>query len=193
MSDMGHFSSIISHLLARSTSSDPPCTPLHEATQATLGSPAKPTPSKLHRFLQHAKDQLGVKNAKMYEAILNIKGYGPDILHLVNDKALIEAGLPHGDAICIKAGSQAWWKSADAKRKRSDTDEDDGASGSRTPPNKKVWYERVYKDGTGGNTFWGPVLVAGSSWHADYDLHYFCPARREIGSYPSRVLCHRGR
>jgi hypothetical protein len=36
---------------------------------------------------------------KSYDALLLLKGYGPDILHLVNVEDLAEIGVSPGDAI----------------------------------------------------------------------------------------------
>jgi hypothetical protein len=42
-------------------------------------------------------------------------GFGPDILHLVNDAVLKDVGFTPGDIIHLKQNSQQWWNSADAK------------------------------------------------------------------------------
>jgi hypothetical protein len=155
---------------------------VHIAAQVPIESPPKPTPSKLSRFLQHAESNLGIANATVYEAALERKGYGPDILHLVKDEALAEAGLPPGDVIRMKAGCVAWWSSSDVKRKRDASPDDDRRP--PTPPNKKVCYEKRYKDGSGGTTFWGPVLKPGVQWNAEWDMYYYCGVRRDMVPVP---------
>ena len=179
-SDLGHLSTIITALLGNRAAPEPPKTPDQKAAPVPIQSPAMPTPSKLARFLQHAEKNLGVTNATIYEAALERKGYGPDILHLVKDESLIETGLPPGDVIRMKAGCIAWWSSADAKRKHEPEATATDDRHNHTPPNKKIRYERRYKDGTGANTFWGPVLEpddSNSEMPADSDLFFFCSAR----------------
>jgi hypothetical protein len=47
-------------------------------------------------------------------------GYGPDILHLVNNGALKDIGVTPGDIIRLKQNSLLWWNSTSAKRKCDD-------------------------------------------------------------------------
>lgn len=89
-------------------------------------SSPRPTPTKLPRFLKYAEEQLGVDLATSYEFQMKTNGYGPDILHLVDDSKLVGIGLSQGDAIRLKRGAPAWYRSADAKRPRMSSDE--GAS-----------------------------------------------------------------
>lgn len=99
---------------------DVPTTPPHLITELPE-SPVYPTPTKLSRFLKHANDHLGVELATSYEFQMKRHGYGPDILHLVDDAKLVEIGIPDGDAIRLKRGAPVWYGSADAKRKRLDS------------------------------------------------------------------------
>jgi len=180
-SELGHLSAIVSNILGlHQDRSAAPTTPPKKAPDPP--SPAKPTPTKLARFLRYAQDNLGVNNATLYEIPLRQKGYGPDILHLVPDESLAETGLPHGDVIRLKAGCAAWFTSADAKRKRTEEDKTDDRP--RTPPNKKVRYEKRFKDGSGAHTFWGPYLEPGDMFHPEWEIYYYCEARREYFPIP---------
>jgi hypothetical protein len=153
---------------------------------AVVQSPAKPSPSKLLRFLHHAESHLGVANATDYEAALQDKGYRPDIMHLVKDEVLMEVGLSHGDAIRVKAGSIAWWNGPDAKRKHDDT-EVTRAHEPDTPPNKKVRYERRYHNG-GESTFFGPTLVPGNQRSMKFKLFFKCPVRDMMVPVPKGFM-----
>ncbi|KAF8075920.1 hypothetical protein FPV67DRAFT_1407298 [Lyophyllum atratum] len=51
------------------------------------------TPSKLSHFLKYAESNLGVRDATAYEEPFQTQSYGPDILHLVDDKSLLDMGL----------------------------------------------------------------------------------------------------
>ncbi|KAJ7924546.1 hypothetical protein B0H13DRAFT_1578339, partial [Mycena leptocephala] len=119
-----------------------------------LQSPPLLTPSKLQHFLEHAQQKLGVKDALQYENALEAEGYGPDILHLVDDSDLIKAGLRAGDVIRLKAGAQKWWTGPNAKRKRdAETDDHDTQD-----TNKKVSFE--YRSPGGGMMcYYGPRMT----------------------------------
>ena len=164
-SDIAHLSNIISLISGRSLVPPTPATPTRNNPETPILTPAKPTPSKLRRFLQHAEQNLGIPNASIYEPVLQNKAFGPDILHLVADSALTELGILPGDAIRLKAGSVTWWNSSDAKRKRQEEKEESDA-------NKKVRYERRYGDG-GAWTFCGPPLVPGDQVLPNGDSFYF--------------------
>jgi hypothetical protein len=66
-------------------------------------------------------------------------GFGPDILHLVEDSVLRDVGFMPGDVIRLKQNSQQWWNSTDAKRKRVSHAPSPVQS---TPPNKRVTFEK---------------------------------------------------
>lgn len=121
-SDLGHLATIITALVGRNTVDQPliPSTPKHDRRIATANSPVVPTPSKLPRYLDHASKQLRVTAALDFESPMRRNGYGPDILHLLVDEALVELGMTKGDALRLKAGAQDWWKGPTAKRKRED-------------------------------------------------------------------------
>ena len=106
----------------------------------TTHLPTQHTPSKLLQFLEYAELHLNVKNAHLYEESLWMLGFGPDILHLVDDDALTNIRLTPGDVIHLKQNSQQWWNSADAKCKR--TQADQPPSVPTTPPNKRVAFKK---------------------------------------------------
>jgi hypothetical protein len=101
-------------------------------------------------------------------------GYGPDIMHLLEDQALVDCGMTKGDALRIKAGAVSWWNGPDAKRKR--VEEETGMAGpSRprdngptTPPNEKVSFERRFK-GDGATRFWGPRITPAKGVQSEAD------------------------
>ncbi|KAJ7888204.1 hypothetical protein B0H13DRAFT_2342055 [Mycena leptocephala] len=153
-----------------------PATPksTHHDTADVIPSPAIPSPTKLTRFLLHAELKLGIKNALQYESAMSRNGLGPDILHMVDGRALMDCGINKGDVLRMKAGAPSWWNGPDAKRKRVDSvaPANSQASGSNsagsaqidslaTPPSKKVAFERRYGDG-GASRFWGPRITAGA-------------------------------
>jgi hypothetical protein len=163
-----------------------PSTPkgTHLEPPNAIASPTFPSPTKLPRFLEHAEKNLGIPTARTFEASMRENGYGPDIMHLLEDQALVDCGLTKGDALRIKAGAVSWWNGPDAKRKRvveetvSVPSELPGSSmagpsqprdnGPTTPPNKKVAFERRFED-DGATRFWGPRItpVKGSQSDAD--------------------------
>ncbi|KAI6025200.1 hypothetical protein BKA83DRAFT_4491946 [Pisolithus microcarpus] len=121
-------------------------------TQAVQGaaenpSPPVPSPSQLSRFLHHAETNLGVHNATQFEESLKLQGIGPDILAEVDDKVLTDAGISIGNIIRLKCGCMAWWNSADAKWKCSNTEVSAHSTDLPTrPPKKRVAYEKRYFD-----------------------------------------------
>jgi hypothetical protein len=165
-------------------SSKPPTTPVDSSTSAPVSvihSPTWNTPSKLTRFLEYAETTLNVKNARLHEESLQMLGFGPDILHLVDDGVLKNVGFTPGDVIRLKQNSQQWWNSADAKRKRTNSSPPPVQS---TPPNKRVTFEKRYRDG-GGYRVYGPKIVEGDfSPDADVDWYFFCKARGTMVPLP---------
>jgi hypothetical protein len=67
------------------------------------------------QFLEFAETTLNVENAHIHEESLQMLGFGPDILHLVDNAVLKDVGFTPGDIIRLKQNSQQWWNSADAK------------------------------------------------------------------------------
>lgn len=108
-------------------------------------------------------------------------GFGPDILHLVEDGVLKDVGFTPGDVIRLKQNSQQWWNSADAKRKRVSHTPSPVQS---TPPNKRVTFEKRYHAG-GSYKLYGPKMIEGDLLpDADFDWYYFCKARDTMVPLP---------
>ena len=165
-----------------------PVTPTHALPeQATALSPAVPTPSKLSRFLNHAETKLGVPEAHKFELALQMKGYGPDILHMVKDSDLGDIGISPGNIIRLKLGASKWWNGPDAKRKHNEVDDDHP---DKTRPIKRVRFEKRFHDG-GGFTFHAPEgsMVPGqASQSNDYDTYYYCEARKDMVPVPTGFI-----
>ncbi|KAJ7502229.1 hypothetical protein B0H11DRAFT_1663061, partial [Mycena galericulata] len=176
-SDLGHLASILTAVMGPRNSAIqpfPPSTPKRKERQEP-SSLVVLTPSKLPRYLEHAANNLGVTSALDFESPMRRNGYGPDILHLVGDKDLMDLGLTKGDSIRLKEGAKSWWNRPDAPRKRThgEMEGNSGSGGtiiphhspardiSATPPFKKVAFERRFDDG-GAERFYGPRIVSGS-------------------------------
>src|SRR5712672_3393210 len=183
--DLAHILQIISSVASMArVPSKPPSTPTRRHASSfvsVIHSPTRNTPSKLSRFLEYAETNLSVENARLYEESLRMQGFGPDILHLVDDAALKDIGFTPGDVIRLKQNSQQWWNSADAKRKRAN---DTPSPVQSTPPNKRVAFEKRYSDG-GSYRLYGPRIVEEHfSPGADVDWFYFCRAREAMVPLP---------
>lgn len=183
--DLAHLSHIISSVASIAHApSQPPRTPTRprKSSSASIPSPTRNTPSKLSRFLEYAETHLRVENARLHEEDLRMLGFGPDILHLVDDSVLKDVGFTPGDVIRLKQNSQQWWNSADAKRKRANQSPPPVQS---TPPNKRVTFEKRYRNNGGGYRVYGPKIVEGEfSPGADVDWYYFCKARDAMVPLP---------
>ena len=178
-----------------------PVTPSKSRLPYVSISPAINTPSKLSHFLKYAEEKLGVSNATTYEAQLKCEGYGPDILHLVNDKSLTSLGFAAGDVLHLKAGCVTWWKGPDAKHKFSESDDPfqsrptgGGSAITCTPLNKKVCFEKKFAEG-GSHTFFGPHMIecdpdgpepADKTW-------YYCEARQGMFPIPKGFMALGGK
>ncbi len=99
-------SSVVSSIVMVHTPLKPPSTPPHPVPVITTHLPTQHTPSKLLQFLEYAELHLNVKNACLHEESLWMLGFGPDILHFVDDNALTNIGLIPGDVIHLKQNSQ---------------------------------------------------------------------------------------
>jgi hypothetical protein len=206
-SDLAHVASIVQGLVAivqPPASRVVPSTPEHKPADTALklplfSSPPHNTPSKLSRFLKYAENSLGVQDATGYEDKFRAHGYGPDILHLVDDVALHRIGLSEGDIIRLKQNALRWWnlESESHKRKRQDDDPSGMPSGSvpvqpdaapRTPPNLRVRFEKKYYDG-GHARLYGPRITRGElPPDDDFEWTYFCEARSEFVPLPDGYI-----
>jgi hypothetical protein len=188
-SDLAHMASIVQGLVAmvqpssRPVPSTPENKPAHTTSKSAPPSPLRNTPSKLSRFLKYAEQHLGVQNATGYEDNFRAHGYGPDILHLVEDTALQRIGLSEGDIIRLKQNALRWWNLESESNKRKRPDEDTGGSMPPphrtpcTPPNIKVRFEQRFHDG-GSARLYGPRISPGQPpLDMDFDWTYFCEAR----------------
>ncbi|KAJ7152801.1 hypothetical protein C8R46DRAFT_1042435 [Mycena filopes] len=168
--------------------------PLTQTPPKRVDDRILPTPSKLPRFLEYASENLGIASAPSFESPMRRNGFGPDILHMVDDEELTAMGMRKGDVLRIKAGAQQWWNGSEARKPKRTHDEIDShgpgsASTSKrtrtpappaTPPSQKVAFERRFKEG-GGERFWGPRIVAGEG---EKDIWYRCPVRAEFVPVP---------
>ncbi|KAK6993088.1 hypothetical protein R3P38DRAFT_3288503 [Favolaschia claudopus] len=159
VSDIGHLASMITTIFGAAGGVKPvqPSTPQKSLSTQSLvpnvvNSPPVPTPSKLSRYLEHAETKLGVSNARMFETDLRENGYGPDILHLVDNKDLEGLGISKGNVIRLKAGAP---KSESAGNSGTGIGQD-----VTVTPSKRVAYEVRYKDG-GSSRLFGPRLSPG--------------------------------
>ncbi len=101
-------------------------------------------------------------------------GYGPDILHLVNDGDLKDIGIKPGDVICLKQHSLQWLNSSASKCKQGDHT----PFTLSMPPNKRVHFEKRFHDG-GSARLYGPCIVEAEGdvpEDLSFDWFYFCNA-----------------
>ena len=148
------------------------------------------TPSKLERFLR-AAERNGIPGVVSFCSVLSEKGYGPDIMHLVNISELADIGMPPGDAIRLKEYASKWWmdeRRHAAKRPRNmeavyNTTPPPAipSAADTTPPNKRLRFEKRFNTG-GGMTTYGPGIRSGSCEDEDYtwwvyskDLEMYIP------------------
>ncbi|KAF8159097.1 hypothetical protein K438DRAFT_1942479 [Mycena galopus ATCC 62051] len=223
VSDVGYLANMITALVGAGAVGGPskvlglgaqPSTPNTKAKAPEItDSPVLPTPTKLPRFLEHAEKTLGVSDARSFESVMRRNGYGPDIMHLVDNEALEDIGMSKGDVLRIKGGASKWWNGPDAKRKR----EDGGAAADQlggnysgggqsgghsreqnldllvTPPNKKVAFELRYSGG-GAQRLYGPRLSPGEPNIPEGEMFYRCPVRNAWVPVPAgyRAVIDRG-
>jgi hypothetical protein len=175
-SDLAHIiSSVVSSITMVHTPLKPPSTPPHPMPVVTTPLPTQHTLSKLLRFLEYAELHLNVKNACLHEESLQMLGFGPNILHLVNNNALTNIGLTPGDVIHLKQNSQQWWNSVDAKHKQTQADQPPLVL--TTSPNKRVAFEKQYHNG-GSYHVYGPKMVKVDNFSPEPGTNwfYFCKA-----------------
>ncbi|KAF8064884.1 hypothetical protein FPV67DRAFT_159076 [Lyophyllum atratum] len=195
-SDLAHVASIVQGLVAMA---QPPLrpTPLTPKNKSTSNDPSTPpsirnTPSKLSRFLRYAEANLGVRNATTYEEAFQTQSYGPDILHLVDDKSLLDMGLAQGDVIRLKTNSLRWYNLNSGYQKRKRAIEDQGTPPPpplpRTPENIKIRFEKRYHNG-GTARVYGPRITPGKPrFEQDYDMTFFSEARRQFIPVPDGFM-----
>ncbi|KAF8153331.1 hypothetical protein B0H34DRAFT_861457 [Crassisporium funariophilum] len=143
-------------------------------------SPAKYSPSKLHAFLKHAADKLGVKDAMEYEYLLSNKGFGPNILPHVNDAEIIACGVSAGNVIWLKHGADDWWASPKAKQTRAQSPLAETA-GVNDEFCDSIQFKKRYVDG-GSVSVFGPGMVPGKNcckkefswWYYDRNAKELC-------------------
>ena len=124
-------------------------------------SPPLPSPSDISQYLNHASEKLGVCSAQAFVSPLKWRSYGPNILSQVPDSDLAGLGIPLGDIIRLKNGSEGWWKKQkqvggkgpDANSFNQDQQKDDEEE-------ETVGYEYKYPDG-GGVHYSGPPMIRG--------------------------------
>lgn len=141
----------------------PPPTESAESAQITTNNPlppnpmtlpckpASPTPipslSHLTHFLAYAETHLGVQHVSTYQHALNVQGIGQDILADIDEKILVEVGIPKGDIIHLKKGSIIWWNRPEVKCKWSNTSTSlDVEHGRIASPSqkKRIAYKKHY-------------------------------------------------
>ena len=190
VSDLAHVASVVQGLVAivqPPPSHMVPSTLEHKpdaASDSVLLSPPHNTPSKLSCFLKYAENCLGVHDATGYEDSFCAHGYGPDILHLVDDTALHRIGLSEGDIIRLKQNALRWWNLESESNKRKWPEDDLSVpSGStqpdtapRTPSNLRVRFKKKFYDG-GHARLYGPRITPGKLPSGnDFEWSYFCEA-----------------
>jgi hypothetical protein len=163
-SDLAHVTSIVQGLVAiiQLPSQPAPSTPNNKPVSDPLApsSPLRNTPSKLRHYLQYAEESLNIHGVTIYEESLSTWGFGPDILHLVDDATLLGLGFSKGDVIHLKQNSLRWWNLKSKSNKRKRPDEDVGGLTQPPhepcmPPNVKVRFEKKFHGG-GGTRLYGP-------------------------------------
>ncbi|KAJ7694032.1 hypothetical protein B0H14DRAFT_2419314 [Mycena olivaceomarginata] len=88
-------------------------------------------------------------------------GFGPDILHPVNDRELTEMGMRKGDVIRTKAGAQSWWNGPEAKRSACTARIDDQGSTPDPLADSSIEegaFERRFTEGGGETVLGDPGL-----------------------------------
>jgi len=158
-------------------------------------SPLPPSPSHLGKFLTHADEKLGVRDAMVYLSPMSRKGYGPDILAdvPVSDLTDPSIGLTPGDAIRLKRGSVDWWSEESKKtfkRPRARTilsnlpahtpftPDNEGEQSRVNAHDNSISYRIEYPDGGGKRWFAGPLLH-GRQRENDDITEYFDEARKQ--------------
>ncbi|KAH9000081.1 hypothetical protein EDB92DRAFT_2110736 [Lactarius akahatsu] len=169
--------------------------PSDKLTSCALNSPPAifNIPSKLERFLQAAESN-GVPGVQSYHSSLLLKGYGPDIMHLIAVPDLVEVGVSPGDAIRLREYASKWWaqeRQRVTKRSLSDITQvraplQTGSSSLApisTPPNKRLRFEKRFYDG-GGMTTYGCGIAKGTYDTVDYTWWVYSWELKEYDPLP---------
>jgi hypothetical protein len=155
-------------------------------------SPPIPSPSDISCYLTYASEKLGVRSAQDFISPLKRKSYGPDILSEVPDSDLADLGIPPGDIIQLKKGSEGWWKKKKRDQPRnpeanffSDTHQREELK--EDEEDNSIGYEYKYPDG-GGVRYGGPPMIRGDQGpHKSHNCHttYFNQALKEMVPIPT--------
>ncbi|KAF9456340.1 hypothetical protein BDZ94DRAFT_1177933, partial [Collybia nuda] len=153
--------------------------------KASMNTPPMNTPTKLSRFLQYVEKDLRMQGLVFLEDRFCDKGYGPDILHLVDNTELQAMGLADGDVIRLKQNTPLWWNGPNAKRKQSDTPLLPMQDYPSTPPNKKMAFEKRFNNNTGGGRYYSPRMTPGQLPPGqDFVWHYYCKGHHQMVPLP---------
>ena len=174
-STLAALSGIINSIASLVHPGNPPLPSTPKKNQPDDHHTLKPSPSQLGRFLTHAEKEAGVKNASRHEYTLAGEGYGPDILHLVDDKALCALGIPAGDVLRLKQAVLLWWKAEPGRALKRRHEVLEGSPAEKlqeTPPNKKMRFEKRYVKG-GSWTLFGPTMEGDVDPNADFTWYFY--------------------
>ncbi|KAF5368750.1 hypothetical protein D9757_010410 [Collybiopsis confluens] len=173
---LSHVTSLVSSITDLATSRGHSVLPLAPVT-VLPASPPRNSPTKLPRFLKDLEKAGTVPHASRHLYALEDKSYGPDILHLVDQKMLEDLGIKSGDAIRLRSEATIWWNSAAAKRKAAKAPAGDGRSDGNDKRRRLIRLEKRYKDGEGRMSCQGYVELSTSDepeCSPDYDWFFYC-------------------
>ncbi|KAI9440749.1 hypothetical protein H4582DRAFT_1811407 [Lactarius indigo] len=167
--------------------------PFNKPTSCAPDSPPVifKTPSKLEWFLQAAESN-GVPGVQSHHSSLSLKGYGPDIMHLISVQDLTEIGISPRDAIRLREYALKWWgqeRQHVAKRPRvSGINNTEHCAAPtlapvNTPPNKRLRFEKRFYDG-GGMTTYGSGIAKGTYDTDDYTWWVYSQELKEYVPLP---------
>lgn len=153
------------------------------------------------RFLRYSEDKLGVLNATSFESPLARKRYGPDILLRVPNLELssAEVGIPPGDVIRLKEGSNQWWNMPTGGKRKTrsnslEASNEAGPSTSRTRP-QEFSYKLRYPNGSGGRRYRGGIMKQdetglgyGDAIVEEGEFYYFSDAQNMMVPIPDGWL-----
>ncbi|KAJ7581886.1 hypothetical protein C8J56DRAFT_743512, partial [Mycena floridula] len=147
----------------------------------------KNSPTKIPRFLNHMKENLGVMNALDYRFSLEENHIGPDILLDVNTKDLVALGIPIGNAARLKREAPIWWASPAAKRPANYNDAPRLLKGwDANPLEMKTRFEKRDENGVGFYTVWGNGVTEGST--TGFTWWYYCTVQNGMLPLPAGFI-----